>query len=273
LKGIVKEALYGLGLRSLLPWYSPPEAYRKRNEAIRNELEGCAAIISMSHSHAERLARLLQISLSRFEIINYATDDPGENYRPDEKRFSHPIRFGWMNRTSREWGIFFLAESWRRAALPPEKAQLWLYAIDGTERALRQDGFGRLIDCGSIVMKEERVFGRENQIFAELAGLIVASLWYENGCSPEYFARKLPLIVPDRGAHQELVQDGVSGFLYRKGDPDSLAGLLRRLVDNPALLKDVADRYGHLPEYGLDAWGRKHVQLYERILSQKGTKG
>jgi glycosyltransferase involved in cell wall biosynthesis len=51
----------------------------------------------------------------------------------------------------------------------------------------------------------------------------------------EAAASGLPAIVVDRGAAQESVEDGVTGLVARAGDPESLAGCLGRLADDPAL--------------------------------------
>jgi glycosyltransferase involved in cell wall biosynthesis len=37
----------------------------------------------------------------------------------------------------------------------------------------------------------------------------------------------------DRGSVPELIQNGVTGLIYRHSDPDSLADVLARVIDTP----------------------------------------
>lgn len=46
-------------------------------------------------------------------------------------------------------------------------------------------------------------------------------------------------VVPDTGGSAELVEDGVTGLIYRADDPVDLAGALRRLIDTPALAEEI----------------------------------
>jgi glycosyltransferase involved in cell wall biosynthesis/GT2 family glycosyltransferase len=94
---------------------------------------------------------------------------------------------------------------------------------------------------------------RRAAVFAALDVLVVPSLWFEN--SPlavhEAFLARRPVLVSDLGGLRELVEDGRGGLRFGAGDADQLAGLLRRLLDDPELgprlaaqapvVKDVAE--------------------------------
>ena len=51
----------------------------------------------------------------------------------------------------------------------------------------------------------------------------------------EAMALAKPLVATDEGGPSEIVEDGVSGLLVRPGDPEELAGALRRILDEVGL--------------------------------------
>jgi peptidoglycan/LPS O-acetylase OafA/YrhL/glycosyltransferase involved in cell wall biosynthesis len=72
--------------------------------------------------------------------------------------------------------------------------------------------------------------------------LVFPSLWYETYglVVAEAAARGIPAIVSDISAASERVEEGVTGWRFRSGDPADLARCLR-LVNNDALMRDVGD--------------------------------
>lgn len=84
----------------------------------------------------------------------------------------------------------------------------------------------------------------------------------------EGLAAGLPVVAPDIGGPAETIDDGSNGLLFRAGDPDALAGALRRLRDEPALRANLAARgpdsvSGYRPA---DVAARSE-RFYERVLT------
>jgi glycosyltransferase involved in cell wall biosynthesis len=77
------------------------------------------------------------------------------------------------------------------------------------------------------------------EILGQLDAIVVPSLWYEN--SPlviqEAQAARVPVIASRLGGMRELVTDEVDGLLFEPGNAKDLARQLRRLVDDPVLLR------------------------------------
>jgi len=82
------------------------------------------------------------------------------------------------------------------------------------------------------------------EVFSEIDVLVVPSVWYENSPNVilEAYACKTPVIASDIGGMAELVQPGVSGDLFHVGDVEALSNLMRRVADNPAIVKNWRDR-------------------------------
>lgn len=94
---------------------------------------------------------------------------------------------------------------------------------------------------------------------------VVPSVWYENMPNSllEAYASGTGVLASDLGSLPECVEPGRSGYLFRPGDPFSLANALARVLDEPG--KDVAlGRCGRaLAEttYAPDA----HIDALERL--------
>lgn len=111
-------------------------------------------------------------------------------------------------------GPDLVREGWRRAAVP---APLRVYGPAGPDPRFRVDSDGVLDEPG---------------VMAALRGaraLVLGSRWPENAPLVILEARSVgcPVIAPRIGGIPELVQDGVDGHLYRAGDADDLARVLR----------------------------------------------
>ena len=96
--------------------------------------------------------------------------------------------------------------------------------------------------------------------------LVVPSLWYEN--SPititEALALACPVLCTATAGMTDLIDDGVNGLTFPPGDSAALAGLLRRLIEEPDLLPQL--RSGIRPiESSLDV-ACQIVQLYEKTV-------
>jgi glycosyltransferase involved in cell wall biosynthesis len=52
----------------------------------------------------------------------------------------------------------------------------------------------------------------------------------------------IPVVVSDRvGAGLDLVEDGSTGFVYASGDVEALAGILREVLSNPEMLREMGE--------------------------------
>jgi hypothetical protein len=79
------------------------------------------------------------------------------------------------------------------------------------------------------------------EVHAGIDILAVPSVWYEN--SPisirEAFLCGTPVVASRIGGMAESVRDGVDGLLFEAGDPDDLARVLARFLDQPGLAESL----------------------------------
>jgi glycosyltransferase involved in cell wall biosynthesis len=90
---------------------------------------------------------------------------------------------------------------------------------------------------------------RVNRLMQSVHAVLVPSIWWEN--SPvviqEALRNRRPVICSDIGGMAEKVRDGVDGFHFPAGNPIALAGLIRRMVEDPGMLEEVTDRMTGTP--------------------------
>jgi glycosyltransferase involved in cell wall biosynthesis len=104
--------------------------------------------------------------------------------------------------------------------------------------------------------------------------LVFPSLWYETlGLSAiEAMANGVPVIVSDRCAASEFVQNEYSGLHFQSGSAESLARQLRRLCDDTLALRLGRNAYNWYwrDPWSLDAHVDQITQVYEETLLGKG---
>lgn len=260
-----RDVRYFLGLHFLLRYYGSPQQWKRRSEMLTDLLRKTPAIITHSRFHAGTIRDALGVPAERFKVIPFSIGDPDPTYTPSPDRFDPPMRFLWVNNVGRHWGLDMMIEAWRRARIPPEQAQLYLYPYPGYGRVYMKK-CGELLPNRNVVIREERILGRESEVFGHGAAQVVSALWPVNAYCPDPWGRGVPLLAPDVDAAREAVEEGVHGLFYKMGDVDSLAALLRRTAMNPSILAAMGAKCTFVDEYSADTFGARHEAVYRELL-------
>ncbi len=79
------------------------------------------------------------------------------------------------------------------------------------------------------------------KLMAQVDWVVVPSIWWETGPLTvlEAFQHGRPVICSNMGGMSEKVTDGLNGLFFRRGDPDSLADVMLRAAQEPALWKKL----------------------------------
>ena len=77
----------------------------------------------------------------------------------------------------------------------------------------------------------------------QLDVLVVPSAWPETRCLviAEAMARGLPVLASDIGAIKDLVEDGVTGFLFPPNDPRALSDRIDYLRTHAELRREMGE--------------------------------
>jgi glycosyltransferase involved in cell wall biosynthesis len=173
--------------------------------------------------------------------IDTARLAPLRQRQPGSRGAPRTLRLGFVGGLTKHKGAHVLLEAWARLG-DGERARLPLTLYgDSTDRTYVERVRARAAALGATCAG---AFDAQDlpRVLAGLDVLVVPSLWYENFPTVlrEAFAAGRPAVASDIGALPESVRDGVDGLLFRPGDPDDLARVLRRLLAEPDLYERLA---------------------------------
>jgi glycosyltransferase involved in cell wall biosynthesis len=196
------------------------------------------------------------------EASVYRVSNPLDVSRGRPVDVAHNQIFSMIARLDRAKGVTLFAEATRRGDFK------CCFVGDGRCRSeiLRENPSAEV--TGWLPLKEVR-----DQL-SRTRCLVLPSIWYEAQplCVLEASAMGVPSIVSDICASREQIEDGITGFLFRTGDVDSLVAGLRRLEDDnlvARLGRNAFERFWADPPTI-----ERHVQalaaVYEKVLARRG---
>jgi glycosyltransferase involved in cell wall biosynthesis len=108
--------------------------------------------------------------------------------------------------------------------------------------------------------------------FSNIDILVVPSLW--NDTLPtvvfESLVNGVPVIGSSRGGIPEMIEDGKNGFLFDPDRPEELAGLIRKISAQPALLDAMQlAALQSAPRFmDIKSWIDKYINLFSKMQSK-----
>lgn len=130
------------------------------------------------------------------------------------------------------------------------------------------------------IRKHFRLMGKQRNVESIVSrfdiGVLATSDRHGEGISnsiTEYMASGKPVVATDAGGTNELVVDGATGFLVKRGDFRAMAGYLLTLLND----RDLADAMGNAGrqritnEFSLDRMIDGYTSLYSNILGRRGV--
>jgi glycosyltransferase involved in cell wall biosynthesis len=189
-------------------------------------------------THSQIVQKMISLNHSiRVDVLRNGHAEEGRGPRL-VKTDSPLLRFGYLGQILPSKGVHVLIRAFLKANIEAQsRLDIW-----GDLTA--QSGYTRAIQSISDRCQSIRFNGRFDRkllasILAAIDVVIVPSLWYENAplVIQEALAAQCPVIATKLGGMEELVQHGINGLLFQRGDADDLARQLRRLVDEPGLLE------------------------------------
>ena len=207
-----------------------------------------------------------RVSLSEYgtDLTRFRADGPG---RPAPAR---RLRLGFLGSLMVSKAPHVLIDAFGR--LPPGLASVDLFGrptpYHGDISYQREIGDRLARMAGAEVRLHDALpHERVPDALHALDVLVVPSVWEEN--SPlvirEALACGVPVVASRIGGIPETVQDGVNGLLFAPGDASDLTRVLRRLLDEPALLPRL--RAGIRPPRSLEEDAKATGDLYESLIA------
>lgn len=184
------------------------------------------------------------------------------------------VRFGFVGSAIPSKGVHVLARAFRMLADP--RASLAIHGpfpayhgdtgYEARVRALLGDAAGGVLRGAFAPSELPRVLG-------SLDVLVVPSIWEENAplTVQEAFLAGLPVLASDHGGLREMVRDGADGLLFRPGDAGALARAMRRLLEEPELLRGLGRAPAPVPT--MDAHVTALLRLYADATARARARG
>lgn len=179
------------------------------------------------------------------------------------------VNFGYAGSLNPHKGVHLLIEAFQDAA--SDRACLKIYG-SGPDVAYfaslkKLAGNDRRIQfCG--VYSSDRL----GEMLGGLDAVVIPSLCYESYSLilHEAMACGVPVIASDVGGLGERLEDGVDGFLFRMGDGEGLASLIRKIAEDPEVLGQWKGSLGGSEVPGMEEEAYAYDRAY-RILVESPT--
>jgi len=149
-----------------------------------------------------------------------------------------PLRVGFVGSLVRHKGLAVLASALTR--LPEGAAEIHVHGDATSAAEFRDTADEARARAGSRSLRFHGAFppAELGRVLSGFDVLAVPSVWYENAPLTilEALALRLPVVASDAGGMHELLEGERGGLLFRLGDANDLARVLRHLCEEEGLL-------------------------------------
>jgi glycosyltransferase involved in cell wall biosynthesis len=228
-----------------------PEADRARCvELIRANCAEAAGFIATSRYYADHMAAYLGLARERMHVVYPGINLAGHG-GARALRTSHPLTVGYFARISPEKGFHDLVSAFVRLRKTPGAPPARLLAggwLGANNRAFFEEQVAQLSAAGLAADFEyvDAPTHADKVRFLQSVDVLSVPTTYREPKGLyllEGWANGVPAVQPRHGAFPELIEATGGGLLVEPGDPDALAGGLRRMLEDDAL-RDRAGRAG-----------------------------
>lgn len=209
-----------------------PDAFQQREKAFRGALQNTDMVVAPSEFVRETILTN-GMSPGQVEVVPLGIGLGLPQKRPVREG---TLRFAYAGSVAPLKGLETLLRAFRGVGL--DGIRLDIYGREDLNpqfsRELRRLAHGdpRITFHGPFSPD------RRAEIYAGMDVFVMPSVWHETFSlvAREALQSGLPVVASRVGALQELIRDGVNGFLFPPGDVDALAAVIRRIGEQPASL-------------------------------------
>ena len=199
-------------------------------------LQKADILVSPSHYLAEIYIRA-GFSSQKIKVVNNGISF--NRFDAIEKQPSKKVRYSFIGILEPHKGIGVLLEAF---ALMRDRDRAFLNIVGsgGLESQLKDYVHANQME-GSVHFWGKLDNARIHEVYAETDVYVLPSIWPENQpvTITEAMASSLPVIASNIGGNPELVEDGVTGFLFKAGNVFDLSWKMHYFLGNPTKLSKM----------------------------------
>jgi glycosyltransferase involved in cell wall biosynthesis len=239
----------------------PKDRLKRRLAQTRALIEGTAKVISATNSmkqvfeHGGLGSKITQIPFGEDYSVVFS------NLKEYNK--NSEVTLGFMSTLTPHKGAHILIEAYNIAKQSNIALRIYGDHFGNTEyySTLRKlaNHNGKIEFCGAYKFEDM------TKIYNEIDMLVVPSTWWEN--SPLVLSRalahKVPAIVSNLGGMTEVIEDGLNGYTFEVSDPQSLAGILRKIGSDPSILNQLKARIHRPPR--MEEMAFEYEKIYRSL--------
>jgi len=227
---------------------------RKRPERFARALGDVGLFLCPSRFLRDRHLGSLELARERVVFSPYGQRKPTQLPDARTRSAGDPVRFAFVGTLSAHKGVRVAIEAFGQLDDPHATLD-----IHGAFEP-REDSYHARLEELAHGTARLRFHGRFDgsrvaEIYRDVDVLIVPSVWYEN--SPlvlmEAAQFGIPCLVSDLGGMAEWISDGQDGLHFRVGDAADLCHKMRRFLDEPGLLEELAPRADRVKDMEVSA--------------------
>lgn len=190
------------------------------------------AVISLSRRMLARLEATGLFAGVQHKFVIHGANNTSPRVTPRlDKAPGTPIVAGYLGRMENTKGIEVLLEAAKLLPANRIKVVLGGTGDDDYVHALQRKYAGGNVAGGNI---EFLGFVKPTEFFERIDVLIVPSVWEEplGRVIYEGYAHGVPALVANVGGMPEIVRVGHTGYVFKSGDSNELAGVLGQMIDD-----------------------------------------
>jgi len=208
------------------------DAFQKREKAFRGALTNTDRVLVPSQFVQEMLAAN-EMASGQIEVLPLGI---GLEPRVKHGRPEGTLRFAYAGSVAPLKGLETLLHAFRRVDI--DTIRLDIYGREDLNPQFAQELHRLAQGDPRIVFHGPFSPDQRNEIYGKIDVFVMPSVCHETFSlvAREALQCGAPVIASRVGALQELVHEGINGFLFPPGDVDALSGIIRRIGEQPDCL-------------------------------------
>lgn len=212
----------------------------------------------------------------RWEDVYFCPNGIPENvrYKKEDVKVENKVtRLLFLSNLIESKGIFVLLDALK---ILKDKGYSYIcYFVGGETKEIDAARFDREVELrglNEIAIYKGRKYGEEKERVFGDADIFVFPTYYDNECFPlvllEAMQHRLPIVTTNEGAINDIVEDGVNGFLVDRRDPFSLADKIEVLLNDKAKRQKMGDDGARMfnNRFSLDIFEKRMCEVLKQLI-------